>query len=67
MDGAKRFLRLPAVMDMVGMARSTIYKRISDGTFPAPVQLGPRAVAWEEMAIAKWQGGLQTGVKKSAV
>jgi len=34
MDKPKRFLRLPAVMDMVGMARSTIYKRISAGTFP---------------------------------
>jgi len=67
MDGVKRFLRLPAVMDMVGMARSTIYKQISACIFPAPVQLGPCAVAWEEMAIAKWQGGLQTGVKKSAV
>jgi prophage regulatory protein len=67
MDGAKRFLRLPAMMDMVGMARSTIYKQISAGIFPAPVQLGPCGVAWEEMAIAKWQGGLQTSVKKSAV
>lgn len=54
-------------MDMVGMARSTIYKRISAGTFPASVQLRPRAVAWEEIVITEWQGGLQTGVKKSAI
>ena len=57
MDEAKRFLQLPAVIDMVGMARSTIYNRIIAGTFRAPVQLEPRAVAWEEMAIAKWQAG----------
>jgi prophage regulatory protein len=63
----KKFLRLPAVMDAVGLARATIYKRIKAGTFPQPVQLGPRAVAWDESAIATWQASLETGVKKELV
>jgi prophage regulatory protein len=67
MSTPKKFLRLQAVMDAVGLARATIYKRIKEGTFPAPVQLGPRAVAWDESAIAEWQAGLQTGVKKDLV
>lgn len=67
MSTPKRFLRLPAVMDMVGMKRATIYKRIAAGTFPAPIQIGPRAVAWDQAALADWQASLQTGVKKALV
>lgn len=67
MNAPKKFLRLPAVMNMVGLARATIYKRIKAGTFPAPVQLGPRAVAWDEEAIANWQAALSTGTKTELV
>lgn len=67
MDKPRRFLRLPAVMEMVGIKRTAIYERTKAGTFPAPVQLGPRAVAWDEAAIAEWQNNLQTGVKTSLV
>ena len=67
MNQPKRFLRLPAVMTAVGLARATIYKRIKAGTFPAPVQLGPRAVAWDEEAIADWQASLPTGTKTELV
>jgi prophage regulatory protein len=45
MEQAKRFLRLPAVMELVGIKRTVIYERIKAGTFPAPVQIGARAVA----------------------
>jgi prophage regulatory protein len=67
MNAPRKFLRLPAVIDQVGLKRATIYKRRKSGTFPAPVQLGPQAVAWEEAAIAKWQASLETGVKKALV
>lgn len=67
MNAPKKFLRLPAVIEMVGMKRATIYKRIKAGTFPEPVQIGPRAVAWDETALANWQASLETGVKKAAV
>lgn len=67
MNVPKKFLRLPAVIEMVGMKRATIYKRIKAGTFPEPVQIGPRAVAWDETTLANWQASLETGVKKGAV
>lgn len=67
MDTPRRFLRLPAVMQMVGIKRTVIYERIKAGTFPAPVQIGARAVAWDEAELAKWQQGLTRGVKKAAV
>jgi prophage regulatory protein len=39
-------LRLPAVKARTGLSRSTIYLRIKEGTFPAPVSLGSRMVGW---------------------
>lgn len=47
-------LRLPAVKKRTGLSRSTIYLRISAGTFPAPISLGGRAVGWIEVEIQEW-------------
>jgi prophage regulatory protein len=67
MNAPKRFLRLPAVIDLVGIKRTVIYQRIKDGTFPKPVQIGARAVAWDEEELAKWQQNLPRGVKAEPV
>ena len=67
MNAPKRFLRLPAVMSAVGLARATIYKRMKAGTFPAPIQIGARAVAWSEADIVAWQASLPTGTKTELV
>ena len=47
-------LRLPTVKARTGLSRSTIYLRISRGTFPAPVSLGSRAVGWIEAEVHAW-------------
>jgi len=47
-------LRLPAVKARTGLSRSTIYLRISEGSFPAPVSLGDRAVGWIEAEVQGW-------------
>ena len=51
---SKRILRLPAVKEMTGLSRSTIYLRISEGAFPRPISLGGRAVGWIEEEILNW-------------
>lgn len=52
---SKVILRLPAVKARTGLARSTIYLRISQGDFPKPVQLGSgRAVGWLEDEVTSW-------------
>ena len=51
---ALQLLRLPAVKARCGLGRSSIYNRIAEGTFPAPVSLGARAVAWPSTAIDAW-------------
>ena len=47
-------LRLPAVKTRTGLSRSTIYLRISEGSFPKPISLGGRAVGWLEADVDDW-------------
>ena len=47
-------LRRPEVEARTGLACSTIYDGIKAGTFPAPIQLGPKAVGWVESEINAW-------------
>lgn len=51
---AYAILRLPAVRTRTGLSRSSIYMRVKQGVFPAPIQLGPRAVGWVEAEIEAW-------------
>ncbi len=53
---ASNILRLPVVKSRTGLSRSTIYLRISQGSFPRPIHLGERAVGWLESAIEEWIG-----------
>jgi prophage regulatory protein len=49
-----KLLRLPKVIDRTGLSKSTIYSFILAGTFPKPISLGERAVAWQESDISEW-------------
>jgi prophage regulatory protein len=51
---AIEILRLPAVTAQTGLSKSTIYLRISNGLFPAPISLGARAVGWVKSDIDAW-------------
>ena len=41
-----QLLRLPAVIERVGLSRSTIYRAEAAGTFPKRVKVGEHATAW---------------------
>ena len=49
-----KLIKLKAVMECTGLARSTVYKFIAEGRFPKPVKLGARMVAWVEGEIQQW-------------
>ena len=51
---AYTILRLPAVTRQTGLSRSTIYLRVSNGTFPKPVSLGARAIGWLDSEVDAW-------------
>ncbi len=47
-------MRLPTVKGMTGIGHTSIYKGIKEGTFPRPVRIGDRMVAWDSEAIDSW-------------
>ncbi len=49
-----RFLRLPEVKAITGLGKTSIYELIRDKSFPAPVRLRSRAVAWVESEVRQW-------------
>jgi prophage regulatory protein len=53
-ESMPRILRLPAVLQMTGLARSTVYRMMAEGTFPAPVKLARRAVGWRQEDVQQW-------------
>jgi prophage regulatory protein len=51
---AHSIIRRKAVEARTGLSRSTIYQRVKDGTFPAPISLGAKAVGWLLYEIEDW-------------
>ena len=48
------FLRLPEVKLVTGLSKTSLYALIREKSFPAPVRLGPRAVAWVRSEVRQW-------------
>lgn len=46
-----KLLKLPAVLELTAIARSTHHKRIHEGLMPPPVRLGQNSVAYPEHEI----------------
>jgi prophage regulatory protein len=53
-SSTRHFCRLNAVKHQVGLGRSAIYDGVKRGTFPAPVNIGARAVAWLSDEVDAW-------------
>ncbi|MFC3096209.1 helix-turn-helix transcriptional regulator [Alteraurantiacibacter palmitatis] len=53
-----RLLRLPEVMNRVGLRRSAIYQRMSEGRFPKCRTLGAKCSVWVEAEINAWIDGI---------
>jgi len=48
------FLRMKEVRAKTGLANSTIYKRIGEGTFPQSRKIGNGSVRWLQSEIDDW-------------
>lgn len=55
-----RLLRLPEVIARVGLKRSAIYQRMSEGRFPKSRSLGPKCAVWVEAEVDAWIRGVIT-------
>lgn len=56
---ANALIRLPEVMELTGLKRTTIYRRVKAGTFPQPVHIGDSEarsapIAWPLDEVQAW-------------
>lgn len=55
-----RLMRIAEISDWLNVSKSTIYKWVSDGTFPKPIILGEESGArnsasrWVEQEVVDW-------------
>jgi prophage regulatory protein len=53
-----QLIRLPEVLQMVSVGKTTWYSLVKDNKAPAPKKLGPRSVAWNKQEIENWINNL---------
>ncbi len=49
-----RIIRLKTVLARTGLSRSTIYRKIAEGTFPAQIRISIHGAGWHESDINRW-------------
>ncbi len=49
-----KMLRPPEVTVRTGLSRTTLWRRVRAGTFPAPVELGANSIGWPASEITAW-------------
>ena len=49
-----RIIRLKTVLSRTGLSRSTIYRKIAEGTFPAQLKISTNGTGWHESDINRW-------------
>ena len=47
-------LRLPEVLKITGLSRSSIYAFCKENTFPKPIKISQRTSGWLENEISDW-------------
>ena len=47
-------LRFSEVQEIIPVSRTTLWRWVRDGKFPAPISLGPNTRAWSEESIRIW-------------
>ena len=50
-----KLLRLPAIMEMTGISRSSVYRRVQENKFSKPVHVAvPKMTVWPSDVIEQW-------------
>ena len=49
-----RIIRFNTVRARTGLTRSTIYRKIAEGTFPAQLKISTNGAGWRESDINRW-------------
>jgi prophage regulatory protein len=59
MDTRLMLLRWGQVIELTGLSKSTIKRRIKSGSFPSPLDLGGNCRAWKNKDIEVWINNLE--------
>ncbi|OYX65079.1 MAG: DNA-binding protein [Sphingomonadales bacterium 32-64-17] len=54
MSNPDRIIRLKTVLARTGLSRSTLYRKIADGTFPRQIAISIHGAGWHESAVNHW-------------
>lgn len=54
MSSPERIIRLKTVLARTGLSRSTMYRKIAEGTFPSQVKISIHGAGWRESAVDRW-------------
>ncbi|GMN12559.1 MAG: AlpA family transcriptional regulator [Qipengyuania citrea] len=54
MPFSDRIIRMRTVLDRTGLSRSTLYRKMAEGSFPRSVKLGEHSAGWHESAVNEW-------------
>jgi prophage regulatory protein len=54
MSNTERIIRLKTVLARTGLSRSTLYRKIAEGTFPPQVKISVHGTGWHESSINVW-------------
>jgi len=49
-----RIIRIRTVLQRTGLSRSTLYRKIAEGSFPKQVQISINGAGWHESAVNRW-------------
>ena len=54
MPAPDRIVRLKTVLARTGLSRSTIYRKIAEGTFPTQLRISVNGAGWHEFELTRW-------------
>lgn len=54
MGEVRDLIRIRQVRARTGLSTTAIYRRMSEGTFPRPIPLGGKCVAWIDTEVSAW-------------
>lgn len=49
-----RIIRMKTVQARTGLSRSTIYRKMTEGTFPPQLKISANGAGWHESEINRW-------------
>ncbi|MCP1470913.1 prophage regulatory protein [Sphingobium sp. OAS761] len=54
MTSSDRIIRMKTVLARTGLSRTTLYRKMGEGTFPRQVKISVHGAGWRESAVNRW-------------